>query len=199
MADKLIDRNPDILGGTPVFSGTRVPVRTLMEHLEAGDRLDEFLEDFPTVSREQAVEVLERPGGPSSDRYRIGARETGATGLQKNHAPPSIGSELCAGLCGRNHLDLFQPIEREVTEKVQRIRHDRPIQPHLWGGASLLCPSGPPELDAEVSANVAARWRPDGDASDLPSKIVTKGDTTRCGWGDLVTCSDVPQRRRPEL
>ena len=60
MADKLIDRNPDILGGTPVFSGTRVPVRTLMEHLEAGDRLDEFLEDFPTVSREQAVEVLER-------------------------------------------------------------------------------------------------------------------------------------------
>ena len=60
MADKLIDRNPDILGGTPVFSGTRVPVRTLMEHLEAGDRLNEFLEDFPTVSREQAVEVLER-------------------------------------------------------------------------------------------------------------------------------------------
>ena len=60
MTDKLIDRNPDILGGTPVFSGTRVPVRTLMEHLEAGDRLDEFLEDFPTVSREQAVEVLER-------------------------------------------------------------------------------------------------------------------------------------------
>ena len=60
MTDTLIERNPDILGGTPVFSGTRVPVRTLMEHLEAGDRLDEFLEDFPTVSREQAVEVLER-------------------------------------------------------------------------------------------------------------------------------------------
>ena len=60
MTDTPIERNPDILGGTPVFSGTRVPVRTLMEHLEAGDRLDEFLEDFPTVSREQAVEVLER-------------------------------------------------------------------------------------------------------------------------------------------
>ena len=60
MTDTLIERNPDILGGTPVFSGARVPVRTLMEHLEAGDRLDEFLEDFPTVSREQAVEVLER-------------------------------------------------------------------------------------------------------------------------------------------
>ena len=60
MTDNLIDRNPDILGGTPVFSGTRVPVRILMEHLEAGDRLEEFLEDYPTVSREQAVELLER-------------------------------------------------------------------------------------------------------------------------------------------
>ena len=60
MADKLIDRNPEILGGTPVFAGTRVPVRILMEHLEAGDRLDEFLEDYPTVSRSQAVALLER-------------------------------------------------------------------------------------------------------------------------------------------
>ena len=60
MAEKLIDRNPDILGGTPVFSGTRVPVRILMEHLEAGDRLDEFLEDYPTVTRDQAIAVLER-------------------------------------------------------------------------------------------------------------------------------------------
>ncbi len=58
MTDTPIERNPDILGGTPVFSGTRVPVRTLMEHLEAGDRLDDFLEDFPTVSREQALNAL---------------------------------------------------------------------------------------------------------------------------------------------
>ena len=60
MTDNLIDRNPDILGGTPVFSGTRVPVRILMEHLEAGDRLEDFLDDYPTVSREQAIELLER-------------------------------------------------------------------------------------------------------------------------------------------
>ena len=60
MTDELIERNPDVLGGTPVFAGTRVPVRILMEHLEAGDRLDEFLEDFPSVSRRQAVAVLER-------------------------------------------------------------------------------------------------------------------------------------------
>ena len=57
-----IDRNPDILGGTPVFAHTRVPVRILMEYLEAGDRLDDFLEDFPSVSRDQAVSVLEKPG-----------------------------------------------------------------------------------------------------------------------------------------
>ena len=60
MTDTLIDRNPEILGGTPVFAGTRVPVRILMEHLEAGDRLDDFLVDYPTVSRRQAVAVLER-------------------------------------------------------------------------------------------------------------------------------------------
>ena len=60
MTDKLINRDPQILGGTPVFAGTRVPVRILMEHLEADDRLDDFLEDYPTVSREQAVALLER-------------------------------------------------------------------------------------------------------------------------------------------
>lgn len=57
---RVIDRNPGILGGTPVFTGTRVPVRILMEHLEAGDRLDEFLDDYPTVRREQAVALLEQ-------------------------------------------------------------------------------------------------------------------------------------------
>ena len=54
MADKLIDRNPDILGGVPVFSGTRVPVCILMEYLEVGDSLDEFLEDCPRVDRQSA-------------------------------------------------------------------------------------------------------------------------------------------------
>lgn len=58
MDSKYIARDPEILGGTPVFAGTRVPVRILLEHLEAGDRLDDFLDDYPTVSREQAVGVL---------------------------------------------------------------------------------------------------------------------------------------------
>ena len=60
MNDEPIDRNPDILGGTPVFAHTRVPVRILMEYLEAGDRLDDFLEDFPSVSRARAIAVLEK-------------------------------------------------------------------------------------------------------------------------------------------
>jgi uncharacterized protein (DUF433 family) len=54
-----IHRDPEIMGGTPVFVGTRVPVNTLLDYLEAGDPLDEFLEDFPSVSRAQAVSVLE--------------------------------------------------------------------------------------------------------------------------------------------
>jgi uncharacterized protein (DUF433 family) len=55
----VVHSDPDILGGTPVFVGTRVPVRTLLDYLEAGDSLPEFLEDFPTVTREQAVAALE--------------------------------------------------------------------------------------------------------------------------------------------
>lgn len=55
----VIHRDPDILGGTPVFIGTRVPVRTLLDYLEAGESLTDFLEDFPTVTREQAVAALE--------------------------------------------------------------------------------------------------------------------------------------------
>ena len=54
-----IHSDPEILGGTPVFLGTRVPFQTLLDYLEAGDPLDEFLEDFPTVSREQAIAALE--------------------------------------------------------------------------------------------------------------------------------------------
>jgi uncharacterized protein (DUF433 family) len=59
VSEKVINIDPEILGGTPVFNGTRVPVESMFDHLEDGVSLDEFLEDFPTVSREQAVQVLE--------------------------------------------------------------------------------------------------------------------------------------------
>ena len=56
----VVHSDPGIMGGTPVFVGTRVPFQTLLDYLEAGDPLSEFLEDFPTVSREQAVAALEQ-------------------------------------------------------------------------------------------------------------------------------------------
>ncbi len=55
----MIHSDPEILGGAPVFVGTRVPVQALIDYLEAGRPLDEFLEDFPSVTREQAVAALE--------------------------------------------------------------------------------------------------------------------------------------------
>lgn len=58
MNSKVINIDSGILGGTPVFAGTRVPIESLFDHLEDGVSIDEFLEDFPTVKREQAIEVL---------------------------------------------------------------------------------------------------------------------------------------------
>lgn len=58
----LIHTDPEIMGGIPVFWGTRVPAKSLLDHLENGDSLDEFLDDFPTVSREQAVAALQMAG-----------------------------------------------------------------------------------------------------------------------------------------
>ena len=59
MNAKAISRNPGILGGNPVFSGTRVSIHILIEHLEAGGCLDDFLDSYPTMSRDQAIVVLE--------------------------------------------------------------------------------------------------------------------------------------------
>lgn len=60
VAQTLVHSDPEILGGTPVFVGTRVPVRTLLDYLAAGDTLEEFLDHFPTVSREQAIAALQQ-------------------------------------------------------------------------------------------------------------------------------------------
>lgn len=62
MIAPLITCAPDIMGGTPVFAGTRVPVQTLLDYLEGGESIDDFLEGFPTVTREQVVAFLEEAG-----------------------------------------------------------------------------------------------------------------------------------------
>jgi len=59
MKQSVVSRNADVMGGTPVFRGTRVPVQTLLDYLEAGDTIDEFLAGFPSVTRKQVVEFLE--------------------------------------------------------------------------------------------------------------------------------------------
>lgn len=59
MTSKLITIDPEIHSGTPVFTGTRVPVKTLFDHIEAGDSLEVFLDSFPSVSRDLAIAVLE--------------------------------------------------------------------------------------------------------------------------------------------
>jgi uncharacterized protein (DUF433 family) len=59
MASSIISSSPEVMGGTHVFSGTRVPVQTLLDYLEGGDTIDEFLEGFPSVTRDQVVAFLE--------------------------------------------------------------------------------------------------------------------------------------------
>ena len=60
MNQPVLSRNHDVMDGVAVFSGTRVPVQTLLDYLEAGDSIDEFLEGFPSVTREQVVAFLEQ-------------------------------------------------------------------------------------------------------------------------------------------
>lgn len=68
----VVHSDPEILGGVPVFVGTRVPVRVLFEYLAAGDSLDKFLDAFPSVARDQAIAALEL----SEDLLESGARST---------------------------------------------------------------------------------------------------------------------------
>jgi uncharacterized protein (DUF433 family) len=72
-AQELIERDPEKLGGTPVFAGTRVPIKNLFDYLETGETLESFLEDFPTVTRNQALGLLE-----ASRDYLLTPHETAA-------------------------------------------------------------------------------------------------------------------------
>lgn len=59
-SNTIVTRSKKVLGGTPVFKGTRVPVKALWDYLKAGDTVEDFLEDFPSVNREQAISLIER-------------------------------------------------------------------------------------------------------------------------------------------
>ena len=60
MNEPVVSRNPEVMGGTPVFNGTRVPVQTLLDYLEAGESIDDFLGGFPSVRRDQVIAFLEQ-------------------------------------------------------------------------------------------------------------------------------------------
>jgi len=62
MRASVINVDPETMGGTPVFKGTRVPISTLIDYLKVGDSIDVFIDEFPTVSRSQAIELLEEAG-----------------------------------------------------------------------------------------------------------------------------------------
>ena len=70
MKETVVSISKDVMGGTPVFTGTRVPIQTLIDFLTAGDTIDDFIEGFPTVSREQVVEYLKQA---EAEMERIGA------------------------------------------------------------------------------------------------------------------------------
>jgi uncharacterized protein (DUF433 family) len=73
MPQPVIARNPDVMGGKPVFRDTRVPVQTLLDDLEAGEATDDFLDGFPSVTRAQVVAFLEQ----AKDRHRLSVRHGG--------------------------------------------------------------------------------------------------------------------------
>ena len=67
MSKRIITSSPDVMGGTPVFAGTRVPVQTLLDYLKAGESIDDFLDGFPTVAREQVIAFLEEVAEQNDD------------------------------------------------------------------------------------------------------------------------------------
>lgn len=73
----IVTVNPNVLGGTPVFSGTRVPIQSLFDFIESGETIDEFLENFPTVRRDQVIKLLEAARehlAPNSSAHEAAAR-----------------------------------------------------------------------------------------------------------------------------
>ena len=96
MKDSVVYISKDVMGGTPVFAGTRVPIQTLIDFLTAGDTIDDFIDGFPTVTREQAVRVLEHFKSTLNVSYREYARLTAKKGSLNELllSAPIYGSEL---------------------------------------------------------------------------------------------------------
>jgi uncharacterized protein (DUF433 family) len=103
----IITRDPEIMSGTPCFRGTRVPFQTLLDYLEGGETLDEFLEQFPTVSRDMAIAALET----AKDKLlaSIGSRSCWT------NAFPKTFTRASSDTTARQFLKLALPVRRTVS------------------------------------------------------------------------------------
>jgi uncharacterized protein (DUF433 family) len=91
-ATSIISASPDVMGGTPVFAGTRVPVETFLDYLKAGESIDDFLDGFPTVTREQVIAFLEEAGNPGWLTKLIAW--VGCSGAEPSNFKSFVGSTL---------------------------------------------------------------------------------------------------------
>ncbi len=113
MKQQTISRSPDVMGGAPVFAGTRVPVQTLLDYLEAGESLDDFLDGFPTVSREQVIaflkeakDLLVAKASDESSRCR-GTPSSSASSMGFNRGKKKLGAD--------RHTQPGQPLPRSTS------------------------------------------------------------------------------------
>ncbi len=127
--EQVINWDPDILGGTPIFAGTRVPVQTLIDYLKAGDSLDDFLEGFPSVSRFEIVTVTDHgwSGMKNSELLRAAEAEFDALvamnkGIehQQNLNRINLGIVLISARSNRRHD--VEPAMPEVNRVLRVIR-----------------------------------------------------------------------------
>jgi len=118
----LITVDPDILGGTPVFKGTRVPVKTLFEYLEGGASIDEFLADFPSVHREQVLRLLEqlKRDGPQNPQDH--------TALKRQ------------AVVGADHLPLGVAANRSSLEYLVQHAYDQKLTPRKFSVEEIFAP-----------------------------------------------------------
>jgi uncharacterized protein (DUF433 family) len=133
----VIETSPEIMHGTPVFAGTRVPVKTLFDCLKGGDTVAEFLDDFPTVNREQALAALEMAGEELIDAAvagRIAAKEAqNASRIHDVRTVPEMG------WTGKRNGELLRLAEQEFEVFVTPVRKYLPNR--IWRRSILLTDS----------------------------------------------------------
>ena len=132
-----VHSDPDILGGTPVFVGTRVPVRNLLDYLEAGDSLGEFLQDFPGVTRDQAVagaEYAKRHWWPMC----VLLDECLPRRLRSHLAGHDVQTVQAMGWSGKKNGELLRVVAAQGFEVLITADQNMQYQQNLEGGGRAI-------------------------------------------------------------